>query len=167
MPFEPGAHAAAATRVPALLAEEWRCCGFGAHKDGLLWTLPPDDPVLDPADWPELDPDCVQVLRSAFGNVWVWQRGEFAVLLVHAGQLTPFTADPDILFESSLVEEHFRKYVLMEPLFKKARKKLGPIAADECYGFAPTPALGGDMSAEYLVKVKIREYLAMLAQLRA
>lgn len=69
------------------------------------------------------------------------------------------------LFDSGFVSKEYRKNVLWESLHKKAIKKLGLLTEDECYGFAPLPALGGDYKAEYLIKTNIREYLSLLSQI--
>ncbi|TAF65394.1 MAG: DUF1851 domain-containing protein [Cytophagales bacterium] len=71
----------------------------------------------------------------------------------------------ETLFDSGFVSKDYRKNVLWEPLHKKAIKKLGLFTKDECYGFAPLPALGGDYTSEYLIKTNIREYLTLLAQI--
>jgi hypothetical protein len=55
--------------------------------------------------------------------------------------------------------------VLDQKLFQKARKKLGPIEYDECYGFEPAIALGGPGTLSTLRRVKLREHLSLLAQL--
>jgi hypothetical protein len=52
-----------------------------------------------------------------------------------------------------------------KPLFERALKKLGPLAADEMYGFEPTLALGGKADLKNLHKVKAVEHLVILAQL--
>jgi hypothetical protein len=52
-----------------------------------------------------------------------------------------------------------------KPLFARARKKLGVLAAGEMYGFVPALALGGTASVATLEKVAIIEHLDILAQL--
>ena len=52
-----------------------------------------------------------------------------------------------------------------KPLFKKALKKLGPLNSDEIYAFEPALSIGRLPKIENLVKVKMIEHLAMLAQL--
>ena len=52
----------------------------------------------------------------------------------------------------------------MEKLFKVGLKEYGRLSVDDCYGCAPLPALVGAMIKEYFIKVKIREYVSVLAQ---
>jgi hypothetical protein len=163
IPFNPERHDALAAKVPAPLASEWREFGFGAYGAGLLWTPVPDEPFLDPEDWPALDGSCIEVLRTAFADVCLWQGNQFLWQNILSGKVTPFNPHPEIFFDG-LTEKHFRKSVLLERLFNAARKRLGDLEAGECFGFAPLPALGGDIAEDYLIKTKMREYVAIAAQ---
>ena len=162
--YDPSRHDAIAARVPPAVAAEWRRVGFGAYANGLLWNPRPDEPFLDPQDWSALDGSGIEVLRTAFASVCLWQGERFLWLNVHTGKATPFNPSAEIMFDSVLIEKHFRKSVLLEPLFNKARKRLGELGPEECYGFAPLPALGGDIAEEYLIKAPMREYVATAAQ---
>lgn len=151
-------------KVPAEVANEWRNFGFGAYGNGLIWTTPPDQPLLDHEDWPGVEADAVEILRTAFANVCMWQGGQFLWLNVHTGKIGQLSDVAQILFDAGLCSPDFRKEVLMEPLFGKLRKRLGELSAQECYGFAPLPALGGDSSEEQAIKTPISEYIAMASQ---
>lgn len=164
IPFDPARHADLAARVPEAVATEWRGFGFGAYGGGLLWTPVPDEPLFDPADWPQLDGTGIEVLRTAFAGAFFWQGGNFLWLNPITGKTAEYPPSAPLLFETALTEEPFREYVLMEPLFSAARQRLGDLGRDECFGFAPLPALGGAVAEEYVVKVRMRDYLAMVAQ---
>jgi hypothetical protein len=161
--YEPGRHDPVAAKVPPSLAAEWRSFGFGAYGGGLVWTSVPDQPFLDPADWPALDGTGIEVLRTAFADVYVWQGGTFLLQSVHSGKVTECASDPEILFDA-LTEKEFRRGFLLERLFGLARNRYGDLNRDECFGFAPLPALGGAIAEEYLIKSPMREYVAMAAQ---
>jgi hypothetical protein len=150
-----------ADKVPAQLAEEWRSTGFGSYGGGLVWLVPPDTPILNRRDWDFLDGTGVDVLRTAFGNVCVWQGNQFIWLNEHTGKLGRFPANPRILLNFTLTGSGFRENVLMESLFLKARSTLGDIGPDDCFGFAPLPALGGAIEEQYLIKTNLREYVAL------
>lgn len=165
-PFVPARHAAFAARVPAQLAAEWRHAGFGAYGGGAWWTVDPALPLLDPSDWPGLDGSGIEVLRSAFADVCVWQGGRFLLLDILRGDLTFLGSRVDVMFGYSLLRAQFRRDVLWEPLMRVAVKRLGRLAADECYGFAPLPALGGAIAADHLIKTELGPYVALTAQLR-
>ncbi|WP_229381237.1 DUF1851 domain-containing protein [Shewanella psychropiezotolerans] len=51
------------------------------------------------------------------------------------------------------------------PLFERAMALLGPLEADEMYGFVPALAIGGAPKLENLQKVKVIEHLTFLADL--
>ena len=163
VPYDPSRHDTLAARVPSPLAEEWRSFGFGAYGSGLLWIPVPDEPFLDPDDWPALDGTGIEVLRTAFADVCVWQGEQFLWQNVLSGNVTSFDPYVNIVFDA-MTEKTFRKSILMERLFRIARKRLGDLGSEECYGFAPLPALGGAMAEEHLIKTKMRPYLAMAAQ---
>jgi hypothetical protein len=164
VPFDATSHADAARRVPAPLLAEWQANGFGGYGGGFLWTPDPLQPCFDPADWRALDGSGIEILRSAFADLFVWQGGQVLWLNVLNGKATALTSNVELLFESTLLWKPFRADTLQERLFKTARKKHGALAPDECYGFAPLPALGGAMTAQHVVKVKLREYVALAAQ---
>ena len=163
VPYHPSKHDALASKVPPPLADEWRRFGFGAYGSGLLWIPVPDEPFLDPDDWPSLDGTGIEVLRTAYGDVFLWQGERFLFQNVLSGKVTPFDPYIDLVFDA-MTEKNFRKSVLMERLFRIARKRLGDLGSEECYGFAPLPALGGAIAEEYLIKTKMRPYVAMAAQ---
>jgi hypothetical protein len=145
------------------VAAEWRSSGFGAYGSGLLWTVVPDAPYLSPENWPALDGTGIEVLRTAFADVCLWQNGRFLWQSVYTGKATPMSSDAEILFEAGVTDKHFRKIVLFEPLFRRALKRLGPLSSEECFGFAPLPALGGAIAEEYLIKSRMREYVTIAA----
>lgn len=164
VPFDPKLHGAAAARVPADLAAEWRKFGFGAYGSGIIWACDPAAaPFLDPEDWPALDGTGIEVLRTAFADVCLWQKEQFIQVSVHSGKVFEFGSNAELLF-GSMTRENSRKTYLLERIFKIAQQRLGQLSADECYGFAPLPALGGAIAEEYLIKSPMREYVAMAAQ---
>lgn len=164
VPFDPLRDDGTLAKVPSALADEWRNFGFGAYGTCLLWTPVPDEPFLNPDDWPALDGTGVEVLRTAFADVLLWQNQRFLQVSVHSGKSFSYNTSAEVLFDSAMIEKHFRKSVLLEPLFHRARKRLGDLSSDECFGFAPLPALGGAVAEEYIIKTKMREYVAMAAQ---
>jgi hypothetical protein len=161
--FDPAKHDAVANKVPAAVAAEWREFGFGSYGNGILWTTVPDEPFLDSEDWPGLDGTGIEVLRSAFADVCLWQGERFLWLNVLSGKVHTYSANPEIVF-LSLIEPDFRKSVLLERLLGIARTRLGGLGPTECYGFSPLPALGGAVAEQYLIKAAMREYVAIAAQ---
>lgn len=164
VPFDTKRHGDLSNKVPSALLTEWQNYGFGGFSDGLIWTSIPNKPILNVDDWTGMDKSGIEVLRTAFADVCLWQNGQFIWLNPYSGNFTELTSDVDILFESTLTRKSFRDGILLEPLFKEAIKKYGELTSEDCFGFAPLPSFGGAISKEYLVKVKMREYLSLLAK---
>jgi hypothetical protein len=158
-------HGAFLAKIPAPLSVEWLNFGFGAYGKGLLWIPEPDKPLLDPNDWDALDGTGVEVLRTAFADVCVWQNERFLWLSVYDGRVFSYSPHTEIFFDASMTEKYFRKSVFLERLFKIATKRFGNLDSDECFGFAPLPTLGGGISEDYLIKTKMRPYVSLLSQL--
>jgi len=127
--------------------------------EGILRTRP-DSVVLDIQ---LMGGTGIEVLRSAFADVCVWQGGRFLWLSVHSGKIATFSPNAEVVFDA-MTEKHFRKSVLLERLFAVARKRYGDLGAEDCFGFAPLPALGGAIAEQYLIKARMREYTATAAQ---
>ena len=164
IPFDIIKHEKYISKAPEDLLTEWKEFGFRGYNNGLIWTCDPNESILSYEDWPPLDGSGFEIMRTAFGDVCTLQNNEFLWLNIYSGRTTNFDPDPDIHFNYTLINKDFRTDFLMEKLFKTALKKLGPLSVDECYGFAPIPALGGAMKKEYLIKVKMREYISILSQ---
>jgi hypothetical protein len=122
VPFDPKRHDALAAKVPPALAAEWREFGFGAYGSGIVWTCDPvAEPFLDPDDWSPLDGTGIEVLRTAFADVCLWQQEQFILLSVHSGKSFEFGSNAELFF-GSLVHQPFRKSYLLERLFGIARR---------------------------------------------
>lgn len=162
-PYDAKRFSAFADKVPGELVSEWRQVGFGGFGNGFLWMPPPDEPLLDQSDWPSLDGSGIEIMRSAFGDVCLWQGDQFCWLSLYSGKLHAFSNDTEVFFHGR-ARKNFRETVLLERIFNIARDRLGDLNKDECYGFAPLPTLGGAIAEKYLIKTRMREYVAMVAQ---
>jgi hypothetical protein len=68
-------------------------------------------------------------------------------------------------FAASFTSDYDRSDASKKPLFRRALAKLGPLRADEMYGFEPAIALGGAPVLENIRKVRLGEHLTQLRQL--
>jgi len=162
--YDADRHDAFASQVSPALVHEWRTFGFGAYGDGLLWMPEPDRPVLDHDAWQGLGDGAIDILRTAFACVFVWREGAVLFVDIHSGAVTNLGEDIDAVLNFGIIDKYFRKDALLEAVYRKAVKRLGRIGPDECFGFAPLPALGGDYDEKYVVKTDLRSYAAMAAQ---
>jgi hypothetical protein len=156
-----------ADRLPEELLQHWREFGWCAYSDGLIWLSNPDDliDVLD--DWLGSNHGAIPFCRSAFANIFMWQEGEVKSLATQTGRINAVMSRIDVFFENVLLDERYLDGMFHTKLFRQALKKMGPLQYDECYAFEPVLALGGSGELDTIRKVKMREYLGILAQLVA
>lgn len=81
------------------------------------------------------------------------------------GTLARIANKIEVFFDYVLCRNQYLDDVLDRKLYLKAKKQLGPLEYDDCYGFEPAIVLGGPGTLETLRKVKLKEHLAILAQL--
>jgi hypothetical protein len=171
--------------VPAHLLEIWSTLGLCGFNAGAFWLTDPDQytelmAVLLDGKTTCRPEECTVFARSAFGHLHVWYErvGTFYISMADlklnigsAGQLM-LSGKRDLKpschllcldrFEDPSLDimDESAKYLL-----KRTQKKLGPLAADECYGFFPALPFGGTRQLDHLQVVKQKEHLMMLAQM--
>ena len=150
--------------LPEVLLEFWKENGFGGFARGLIWIVDPSSLEDGLAEWvpSKKGKTAIPVARTAFGNIIYWQGAEFTFLDVHYDRSDTAGSDAEILFGFYLVDKRARKSILEEPLFKKALAAHGELTRDEMYAFGLPLATGGDEKVKNLVKVAMREQLAIL-----
>ena len=108
--------------------------------------------------------------------VWGEEKGQSLDINVNYGMLFPTDGTEDLkedgpdltldLFFATISKDSLDKNDSDEnPLFERAMALLGPLEADEMYGFVPALAIGGAPKLENLQKVKVIEHLTFLADL--
>lgn len=171
-------------KLPNLLLKFWQDQGWGSYYDGLLWTVNPEDYRDVLAEWVrdtpyEHETDNHVIARTAFGDLYVWNgtKGFYFHTSSSAHWLIPGTGDTSI--DAERLEKHIDIFFSVvdeenideedengKPLFKRALKKLGPLEANEMYGFEPALCLGGSPILKNLKKVDIFAHLSLLADLQ-
>jgi hypothetical protein len=162
--FDAASAKALEERVPAellaLLTEE----GLFTFANGLFRFVDPQ--TMKPANqsW-KLDPgENTIFLRTAFGDLFYWDGSAVNVLHVNSGVTNALDSEiPNFL--NYTFSESYREKTLFGRFLQKACDRLGPLAPDEAYGFVPALPAGGKESATSLQKVRLNEYLDLLAQL--
>jgi hypothetical protein len=157
-----------AAKIDEELVALWREDGWAGYAKGLLWTVNPEDFADLHKDWPVVPRRASVFARSAFGNLFLLDKGEVFLLSIQGNRLMTLGPSVNIFFNSTLLEADLREPFLDEKLFKSVRRRAGDLAADECYGLFPALPLGGDdEDPKNYRRVKLREYLATLAQLHS
>ena len=152
-------------RLPDDLLAEWQATGWCSYADGFLWLVDPGlyDGVLE--QWlPDAAPYLV-FMRTAFGSLLYWDGVDAVFFDVTRVDSTPVFDEMDWVFNGTLCRKPFLDDVMDRDYFVEALPRLGRLTVDECYGFMPPKAMGGDGTPDTLAKVKLREHLAFLGVL--
>ena len=175
-------------KLPARLLEYWQEYGFCGWGEGIFWTVNPDDYKDILAQWlsdtsfEQREIDSVDkyyvIERSAFGRLFIWGEtsGQSIKINPSYGMILPSDSTDELiedgpnlsldLFFATISKDDMEEEDLDEkPLFEPAMAKLGPLDADEMYGFVPALAIGGAPKLENLQKVKVIEHLTFLVDL--
>ena len=176
-PMPEAAFDACAGLLPRQLFTYWRevgVCGFG---DGLMWMTNPQEfePLL--ARWLQgtllrRRRDLAVIARTAFGELLVWASGKGQVALISPlegivfhyasadrapAQAPGAEADAQMRrFWGGLRPETFEQEDdAQRPLFARLTYRLGPLQAEEMYGFRLHPSLGGSRSIANMARVPL------------
>lgn len=143
----------------------WRTDGWCSYGNGLFWTVDPDEVMPLIIDWHELPDGAIVFARDAFANLFLVVGDEVHRLDVHHDVLDIVTLTTEFLFDLKIYNPKFVDDFLEGKLFRKANRRLGDLAAGECYAFVPALVLGGSGKIENIKKVKFLEHIALLAQI--
>ena len=175
-------------KLPDRLLEFWRVHGFCGFRDGLFWITNPDDyePALEAwfGDTPVVEKDSYYVIaRTAFGKLYLWGTRTGARYELMEPEMGWLYDSGDVRAERDIRDGKsdwlFSVFLALrgppskadskddndKPLFERAVKKFGPLAADEMFAFTPALALGGENLLTNLSKVDIHIHLDLLAQM--
>ncbi|WP_335922978.1 GAD-like domain-containing protein [Shewanella chilikensis] len=171
-------------KLPPRLLEYWQEYGFCGWGEGAFWTVEPGDyrELLHAwlAGTPFEGQDNFHVIgRGAFGTLLIWGETSGLSLEIEPcyGMIFPTASAADKLRERGpdLTIDLFYACLSKDsldlddaddkPLFQRALARLGPLRAEEMYGFVPALALGGAPKLANLQKVNLFDHLLFLAEL--
>ncbi|AQS38600.1 hypothetical protein Sps_03473 [Shewanella psychrophila] len=170
-------------KLPNRLLEYWHEYGFCGWGEGIFWIVNPNDYAEILEEWlartPFVGKDNYYVIaRGAFGRLLIWGEKTGPCLDINPCYSMIFPTDKtadlqerggdltiDLFFSTCSKDEVEEEDLDDNPLFDRAMVRLGPLEADEMYGFVPALAIGGAPKLENLQKVKVIEHLSFLADL--
>ncbi len=143
--------------LPKPIIDIWRNHGWGGYKDGLFWTINPDQYMKFIKKWVVLDYEKVYpIMRTAFGDLIIIYRFNkddidyndlfIAVIDVkHHDADTVTTLGLEDFFEVGLIKNGrlINSSKIDHDLFYELVNKFGVLKYDQCYGFEPILPLGG------------------------
>lgn len=174
---------ALAGHLPPDLVAFWQRQGIGLWLDGKFQFCLPSDyaPLVARifADDPDFAPAATHLVGfSAFGQLLIWNE-KYQRLLVDLLDLEALVpalnareaGDPEnfpIATPLSRLDRKgsfdvFEQNNAAEPLFDRARARVGPPKLGECYGFFPALAFGGNASLDRIARVDALTHFTFLA----
>ncbi|MAF02512.1 MULTISPECIES: GAD-like domain-containing protein [unclassified Herbaspirillum] len=170
-------------KLPDKLLKYWAQEGWCEYSNGLFSTVNPDDyeDLVDEwlADTGLGEIDAFHVIaRSAFGDLYLFGEKTGRSATVHCAvnmvlalknELKEKTKeDLDSSIRSFFAFSDPARFDIKDengqPLFERAKSKLGPLEPHEIYGFEPAIVLGGKILLENLAKVNAKVHLTILRQ---
>jgi hypothetical protein len=155
------------SNAPQFLKDLWDTYGLPSFRDGFFWLLHPIESLDMYRSWMFEDAkNPLPFLRTAFGDFIYWDDNELMVL-----KRVPVPSDSflgenfSFIFNDILCRKDTLDDGYFLDLYLEALPRLGPVERDECYGFFLPIAMGGEVRADKLQRVKLREHLAFLSQL--
>lgn len=151
--------------LPSEIITIWKEYGFGTFRNGYFKVINPDDykALLESSYF--MGNVSIPIFATAFGDLLIWQKNRFVSIVKYR------YSDFDVITEGL---EYFHETILDDELadefytfqkYEKAVKKYGFLEYDECFGYVPLLAMGGRESVNNIKKVKIKEHIALIADL--
>ena len=141
----------------------WKEYGFGTFYDGYL-------KAINPNDYNELIKKSyfqgnvsIPIFATAFGDLITWEENQFVGIVKYRFGESNIISDGFDFFFEDLQAGEFDKDHFTISKYNEAIDKYGKLEYDECFGYTPILAMGGNESVENLKKVKIKEYIAIIS----
>ena len=152
-------------KIPTELLEIWKEYGFGTFFGGYLKVINPDD-YMDLLKESYFRGDVsIPILATAFGDIITWEEGQYIRIVRYRYNNFELMIGRFDLFLKLLDDKGFLRRFFKLDDYARATEKYGDLAYDECFGYVPLLALGGKEDVGHLKKVKMREHIAVIAQL--
>ncbi|EKU91468.1 T6SS immunity protein Tdi1 domain-containing protein [Bacteroides oleiciplenus] len=161
-----------ANTAPKELITLWQEVGFGTFYNGLFRLLPPEEFIF----WNDayigesgqIKPQ-IPFMITAFGDIFVWvydtclNESYVAYINIRKGTWKIGASNIKILINVRILSNTCIKMFDLE-MFPALVSKLGRLAEDECYGYVPALALGGDNDIDKVERVKYVPYIDLICQ---
>lgn len=167
--------------LPDGLLGFWREQGWRSYANGLLWTVNPEEYDWLVEGWVKSHEAMTKAqyfvfARTAFGEFYCLSPDARRVLTISCPQALLYASkaffksdrNADMAIESFFANAEREAFDYVDQndkgLFARTFKRLGPLAADEVYGFVPLLTLGGVAIQENLEKLRMDVHIDILKQ---
>ena len=152
-------------QLPSELIDVWQKYGFGSLLNGYLKVIDPDEyrDLLD--DTYILSGFAIPIFATAFADIVTWERGRYLRMVDYKNGTFSGMSAGFKFFWGDLADGAFNGKFFDLELYDAAAGKLGRPRFDECFGYVPLLGLGGGRGVDSLRRVKLREHIALIAQL--
>jgi hypothetical protein len=155
----------------SIVVQLWKRYGFSGYRNGLFWIVDPREYYSLTKLFDELNDEAIVFGRSATGNLFLWQwiktiqKPKIAHFNVHTRKLTYVSDNMRDFFHYHIISDKSWQENFSGGIEFSVIEKYELAGHDECYAFFPPLVLGGRENIAQMEKVKMKEHLAVLAQL--
>jgi len=139
--------------------------GEGSYMNGFLWIVNPAEyrQLVNEIYLPVSHPS-ICFARDAFGCLYLWEDNSVVYIDINYSKQEVVGRKLNVFFDLKLTDNSFLEKKTSYKKYLDVKSKLGPVSIDECYGYITLLGLGGFDKPENSNKVKLKEYLSIVAQ---
>ena len=151
--------------LPEKLLEFWRTFGFGSLATNYIKVINPNEYIdlLNSVYVSPINEIAIPIFITGLGDFIVWENSYTVLINLRKGMSEVVESGFDF-FLDDLSDEDFLKEDLKNKNYPEIVSRSGELSFDECYAYFPLVELGGAEKVENLKKVKIKEYISIVAQ---
>ena len=139
--------------------------GKGSYMNDFFWIVNPVEykNIVDEIYLPLKNPS-ICFARDAFGNLYLWEDSSIIFVDINHSKQEVIGRKLNVFFDLKMTDKGFLEKRLPYNNYLEAKKNLGELHSDLCYGYNPLLGMGGSEKVMNLQKVKIKEYISITAQ---
>lgn len=152
-------------KIPKKLLDIWKEYGFGSFMDNYI-------KIINPNEYNELLIDSyfrgresIPVMLTGFGDIITWEKNRYLGIVKYRKGTFDIIEDGFEYFLNDIIDSEYVRDFLDNSQYKEAIIENGKLNFEECFGYVPLLALGGNEKVENLKKVKIKEHIKLITEL--
>ena len=151
--------------LPERLIGFWKDYGLGSLANGYIKVINPNDYIdlLNEVYTSPINENTIPIIVTGLGDIIVWENAYTVLVNLRKGTTKVIESGFDF-FLDDVSDDDYLTDELENFNYKEAVVKEGRLAFEECFAYFPLLGMGGNERADNLKKVKIREYLSIVAQ---